>query len=57
MAFFHMSATLKLTALALLRITIPYCRRPPPFPPCRCIFPPDCDYLPVYVGTFDSRAR
>ena len=50
-----MTATLKLTVLALLRITISYCRRPPPIP--RCIFPPDCDYLPVYVGTFDGRAR
>ena len=31
MAFSLVTATLKLTALALLRITIsPYCRRPPP---------------------------
>ena len=43
MAFpLNMAATLKLTALALLRIiTILYCRRPPPNP--LMYIPPDCE--------------
>ena len=30
---------------------------PLPIPWCIYLFPPDCDYMPVYVGTFGGRAR
>ena len=51
-----------LAALALHGITNyhpMYCRRPPQSPK-RCIYSHligDCDYLRVYVGTLESRAR
>ena len=35
-----MTATLNPTALALLKITIPYCRRPPPHSPDVYIYIP-----------------
>ena len=67
MAFpLNMAATLKLTALALLRIiTILYCRRPPLILLCIFRLIVSCDYLPLpvlcilYVSTltFDVRAR
>lgn len=57
--------TLYLTALALLSITTPsFSLSSSPRPhwaiPLALMFflsPPDCDYLPVYVGTFYSRTR
>ncbi len=67
MACFLMTATLCLTALALHRIfcsiysisiTIPLAllsSHPPPNTP-DFFFWPDCDYMPVHVGTFCSRA-
>ena len=30
---------------------------PPPRPCYIYLFPPDCDYMPVFVGTFGGRAR
>ena len=36
----------------------PSCLRPPPTPMMYILlFPPDCDYMLVYVSTFGGRAR
>ena len=64
MAFFRITATqhLTLTALALaqdLDYTDAMCVffAPPPRPCYIYLFPPDCDCMPVFVGTFGGRAR
>ena len=61
MAVFLITATQHLTALTLAQ---DYRRhvcflRPPPTPMLYMmyLFPPDCDYMPVFVGTFGGRAR
>ena len=59
MAFFLITATQHLTALALAQDYRRMCVffAPPPRPCYIYLFPPDCDYMPVFVGTFGGRAR
>ena len=53
------TATLQLTVQALAqdyRRHLAY-SSPPPHDHDMYILPPDCDYMPVFVGTFGGRAR